>query len=77
MKAYTDYPFFFLGDTLNEEAPIREVDVLAYDKDKYCVVFVKGFYTTVKSVYLYESEGRYEEVPSLSKLTLSTLPVYV
>lgn len=42
MKAWTDYPFTWLGDEAGEEAPIREIDVISYDHDKYCRVKVCG-----------------------------------
>jgi len=33
-KAWTDYPFTWLGDEAWKEAPIREIAVLFYDNDK-------------------------------------------
>lgn len=42
MQAYTDYPFEFLGDIIGEEAPVRQVEVLSYDSDKYCKILVDG-----------------------------------
>lgn len=57
-KAYTDYPFTLLGDTPNQEAPIREVEVVGYDGDKYCTILVDGITTEVKSGYLYPHATR-------------------
>lgn len=53
MRAYTDYPFDFLGDFAGEEAPIRQVEVLYYDQDKRCKIVVEGVETEVKTGYLY------------------------
>lgn len=61
MRAYTDYPFDFLGDVSSEEVPIRQVEVLYYDQDKRCKIVVDGFETEVKTGYLYTKPFRYEE----------------
>lgn len=55
MKAYTDYPFEFLGDIAGEEAPIREIEVLFYDGDKRLTVVVEGVTTQVKRGYVYKT----------------------
>lgn len=55
MKAYTDYPFEFLGDVAGEEAPIREVEVLFYDGDKRLTIRVEGVTTQVKRGYVYKT----------------------
>lgn len=60
-KAYTDCPFTLLGDTPNQEAPIREVEVVGYDGDKYCTILVGGIKTEVKRCYLYPIAVRYED----------------
>ena len=65
MKAWTDYPFTELGDTAGKEAPIRRIDVLSYDSDKYCKVLVCGVESEVKLGYIYEKPGRCGEVPRL------------
>lgn len=67
MKAWTDYPITVLGDTEGIEAPIRGVDVISYDGDKYCMVRVYGITVQIKSGYLYHSKGRYGDVPCLTK----------
>lgn len=61
MRAYTDYPFDFLGDTDGEYAPIREVKILYYDQDKRCTLIVEGVETEVKRGYLYTQPVRLEE----------------
>lgn len=65
MKSWTDYPIAIFGDVEGVEAPIREVDVLSYDGDKYCKVRVNGITIQIKSGYLYQSKGR--DVPCLTK----------
>ena len=63
MKAFTDYPIIELGDIAGEEAPVREVDILSYDGNKYCKVLVEGVILEIKSGYLYQKPGRVKEVP--------------
>ena len=66
MKAYTDYPFEFLGDTIGKQAPIRQVHVLSYDQDKYCKIIVDGHTAEVKRGYLYKKPGRCGDVESIN-----------
>jgi len=73
MKAWTDYPFASLDDAPGQQAPIREVDVLSYDGNKYCRILVKGYCEQVKAGYLYQRPGRAGEVPSLTRRQLSLL----
>lgn len=61
MRAYTDYPFDFLGDTSWEEAPVREVKVLYYDGNKRCKIIVEGQETEIKTGYLYKKACRFDE----------------
>ncbi len=72
MKAYTDYPFDFLGDVISVEAVIRECDVISYDGDKYCKIIVEGIETEIKSGYLYSKCGRFGEVPVIN---IKDLPI--
>jgi hypothetical protein len=73
MKAYTDYPFDFLGDIPYQEAPNREIRVLSYDGNKYCKIMVEGWYTEIKSGYIYAKPGRVSEVPSINEKRLKKL----
>lgn len=73
MKAWTDYPFRELGDTPNQAAPVREIDVISYDGDKYCLVSVQGHKTEIKSGYIYRRQGRLGEVPGLTNAQLERL----
>lgn len=75
MKAWTDYPFRELGDTPLKEAPVREVEVLSYDGDKYCKILVGGVQSEVKWGYLYVAPGRYGEVATVSIDDIHRLPV--
>ena len=85
MKAWTDYPFEWLGDTANKKAPIREINVLEYDDNKYCRVKVItdehitepswGINKTdsIKSGYIYQQQGRCGEVPLITREQLKSL----
>ena len=75
MKAWTDYPIEELDDTLGEIAPVREVNVLSYDGNKYCKVEIGGcdYLQEIKSAYLYQRPGRVTEVPSLTRRQLHYL----
>lgn len=73
MKAWTDYPFTFLGDTAGKKAPVREIDVLSYDGDKYCRIRVCGGEIEMKSGYIYQENGRLGEVPALTQEQLEAL----
>lgn len=74
MKAFTDYPFPFLGDVEGEEAPIRSCIVVAYDGDKYCDIIVEGSLEQIKSGYIYKVAGRCGDVPNFSRKELELLP---
>lgn len=58
MKCYTDYPLIGLGDVEYKEAPIREVEFVSYDGDKYVTVLYDGIEYEFKSGYLYKTPGR-------------------
>jgi hypothetical protein len=73
MEAWTDYPFTWLGDISGQKAPVRKIDVLGYDGDKYCQIKVAGRKVEIKSGYIYQSKGRYGEVPGLTRRQLATL----
>lgn len=66
MKGYTDYPIIELGDVGGEVAPVREVEILDYDEDKYATVRVDGVQTSIKRGYLYPKPGRDGETPCFS-----------
>ena len=63
MKYFTDYPFVSLGDEPYKKAPIREVEIIEYDRNKYIKILVEGIEEEVKAGYIYEKAGRYGEVP--------------
>ena len=54
MKAWTDYPFTQLQDEAGKNAPVREIEVLSYDGDKYCRVRVCGHEDEIKAGYIYQ-----------------------
>ena len=78
MKAWTDYPFTQLGDTAGKIAPVREIEVVEYDDDKYCVIRIYGkddSYVTseIKAGYIYQQPGRFGDVPGITKDQLAAL----
>ena len=73
MKAWTDYPFAQMQDEAGKKAPVREIEVLSYDGDKYCRVRVCGHEDEIKAGYIYQSEGRYGEVAQISREQLKKL----
>ncbi len=76
VQAWTDYPIANLGDAPGKIAPIRLCRVLAYDRNKYCVIRI-GFLTVsgIKRCYLYKGRGRAGETPVLSDRQLKKLPL--
>lgn len=75
MKAYTDHPFYFLGDTKDQLAPVREIKVLSWDRDKYCKIKVSGRMTEIRAAFIYQHEGRIGQVPALTIEQLRELPI--
>lgn len=76
MKAFTDYPIIELGDAPYVGAPIREVDLLSYDGDKYCRVSVGGIEKSIKAGYIYKKPCRFDiddETMFLSRQELHSL----
>lgn len=69
ITGWTDYPFEELGDTPGKPAPIRHINVVSYDGDKYAVVsFEKsGDFLSVKIGYLYSQPGRYGQVKPINR----------
>jgi hypothetical protein len=75
VKAYTDYPITELGDAPGLLAPVRACQVLAYDGDKLVTIDVAGVRCQVKAGYVSQLEGRFGEVPPLSRRMLDGLPL--
>jgi hypothetical protein len=75
IRAYTDHPFLNLGDILYKDAPIRGVDIISYDGNKYCKIKVNGVLMPcdVKVGYLYSKPGRFGEVPCINTEELEKL----
>lgn len=76
MKAWTDYPIAQLGDLPREIAPIREVEVLSYDRNKYCWVKICGtdVLDNFKSGYIYSKPGRCGDVDAVDVKDYEHLP---
>jgi len=79
MKAYTDYPFIELGDIAGKVAPVREVEVLTYDRDKYALVLFDNVYQSIKAGYLYKTNNvstiRSRKAPNVNRFDLYSLPI--
>lgn len=62
---WTDYPLEELGDTPGVEAPIRRVELLSYDQNKYMRVRVleHDLAVEIKAGYVYAQKGRDGDVP--------------
>lgn len=59
MKGFTDHPFEFLGDTLGKHAPLREINILWWDGDKYATIEVnKEWITKIKVGYCYRDHTK-------------------
>lgn len=59
-RLWTDYPISELGDIDGQPAPIREIELLAYDGDKHARVRLikEGIVTEFKSGYIYTEPKR-------------------
>lgn len=73
---YTDYPISQLGDEPFKIAPIRKIEVLSYDRNKYCYIRIDGtdIIDNIKRGYIYAKEGRCGEVKSLPEAAFLGLP---
>lgn len=68
ITCWTDYPFVELGDTAGQKAPVRHVNVVRFDGNKYATVSFEhcGDFLSVKAGYLYSKKGRYGQVKQVS-----------
>jgi len=68
VTGWTDYPFVELGDEPNQIAPIRQVNVISYDNNKYATVSFadNSFHLEVKLGYLYSKRGRLGQVKQIN-----------
>lgn len=55
-QAYTDYPLF--EEEYGKPAPMRLVQVVDYDFDKYCTVMYNGEKYEFKAGYLYRNRRK-------------------
>ena len=80
-KFWTDYPFVKLGDTPGKSAPLREVEIVDYDGDKYVTCSVIGTqtnYEVIKRFYVYSVKRKvYDTGRFRSKLLSSTQASYI
>jgi hypothetical protein len=70
MKAYTDYPFVSLGDTAGQLAPVREIEVVKFDGNKYVKIIVDGVQEEIKYGYIYQTPGRFGDVKMVAVRSL-------
>ena len=81
ITGWTDYPFEELGDIGYEKAPIRQINVVSYDGDKYATITIKGGDGTllyVKAGYLYSNHARLGEGANpISRLKLERMIIPV
>jgi hypothetical protein len=68
--AFTDYPLVELGDIPNQLAPIRQVEMVSYDANKYVAVRYFESVIQIKAGYLYKEPGRHGEVPNIDPTIL-------
>ncbi len=69
ITCWTDYPFVELGDIPRQPAPIRHVNLIRYDGDKYATVSFDNCAAVleVKTGYLYSQPGRYGQVKQVNR----------
>lgn len=72
--AYTDMPFEELGDKPYQVAPIRQIELLAYDGNKYVTARNGGVVIKLKSGYVYTEQRRCSDAERVSYEVLDTLP---
>jgi hypothetical protein len=75
ITCWTDYPFVQLGDEPFKKAPIRHVNVLSYDGDRYVKVSFEdcGDVLEVKAGYLYRKPGRSGWVKQVNRRKLERM----
>jgi hypothetical protein len=75
MLAYTDFPFIFLGDEFDDEAPIRKIELIAYDGNKMVTVRLEGGENAlIRKDYCYREPKRYEKAARFPESVLKQLP---
>ncbi len=73
VNGWTDYPFTRLGDVAHTKAPIRHVEVIKYDGNKYATVLVEGLITSIKWAYIYQRAGRLGQVKTINRRKLERM----
>lgn len=75
ITCWTDYPFVELGDVPHQPAPIRHVNVISYDGDKYVTVSFEnnGSVLSLKAGYLYSQPGRLGQVRRVNRRKLERM----
>jgi len=73
LYGWTDYPIVELGDTPHKQAPVRAVEAIAYDGDKYCTAKVGHAIVSLKRGYVYRRKGRCGDVAAFSHAQMMEL----
>lgn len=73
IKAYTDYPIIKLNNSNNKQNLTKEVEVLCYDGNKYCLIKINSIIKEVKAGYLYKD---IKLTKNISYFKLKQLPNY-
>lgn len=74
LKVFTDYPFTCLGDQPCKPAPVREIEILAYDSDKYVIVQLpRGYRDEIKIGYCYTKPKRLDDIKKDEYVSLKML----
>lgn len=68
MIAYTDYP-------IKGEPNIKQVELLGWDNNKYCLVRYRGQEYNLKLGYVYTEPGVLGEVPRVAEVCLNDVPI--
>lgn len=73
MKAYTDYKFKYLYGHDRLVAPVREIEVLSYDGERFCSIKVGEHYDRINAEFIYMDAGRQGQVLPLTAPQLAEL----
>lgn len=80
LQGFTDYPFACLGDKDGVIAPMRPIEIISYDRNKYADIIVAGFNEGIKLGYCYSDtkKGKFdyrsiEALPMTESLSIHSL----
>jgi hypothetical protein len=73
MKAYTDYPIIELNNSNHKQNLTKEVEIISYDGNKYCLIKINNFIKEIKAGHLYQD---IKLTKNISDFKLKQLPNY-